>query len=64
MNREYNYDDDADYRRVEKSNRRRNQKSNRHKNKQNLNDIVEKMNNGYGIEDIQDDLEGEFNDEQ
>jgi len=55
----YFFDDEQDYRRVQKSNNRRNNKKNRHENRQNLNDIANKINNGYDPKDIEEEYEEE-----
>lgn len=55
---DFSFDDEQDFRKIQKTNNKRIKKSNRHKNRQNLNDITEKLNRGYNLESIEDEYEG------
>lgn len=54
---DYSFDDEQDYRKIQKSSNKRNSKKDRHRNRQNLNDIADKINNGYDLESIEEEYE-------
>ena len=62
MSKTNNYsEEDFDFKKIQKNDNKRNRKNNRHKNRQNLNDIIEKINNGYDLTSIEDELENDNN---
>lgn len=60
-NRNDHFDEEQDYRRMQKSSNRRDRRNDRHKNRQSLHDIVEKINNGFDLDSLEDELEDESN---
>lgn len=60
-NRNDHFDEEQDYRRMQKSSNRRDRRNNRHKNRQSLDDIVHKINNGFDLDSLEDELEDESN---
>lgn len=51
------FEEEQDYRRMQKSTNKRDRRNNRHKNRQNLDDIVHKINNGFDLDSLEDQLE-------
>jgi len=54
-NRDNYSDEDYDYRKIQKSSNKRKRRNDRHRNRQDLNDIIEKVNNGYDIDNLDDE---------
>ena len=56
-NRKDHFDEEQDYRKIQKSSNRRDRRNDRHKNRQNLHDIVEKINKGVDLDSLENELE-------
>jgi len=54
-NRDNYPDEDYDYRKIQKSSNKRRRRNDRHRNRQDLNDIITKVNNGYDIDNLDDE---------
>jgi len=56
MSSKDNYsDEDQDYRRIQKSSIKRRRKNDRHRNRQDLNNIVQEINNGFDVNKIEEE---------